>query len=115
MPPAESTTVKVRRATPLRIAAGDLTVERPPSTRFSGMEEKIRGYLAKRLHVEIGDGPSQVPADRDLFAAGFIDSFACVELVSFLEKEFKIAISDGEALSGDLSSCAKMVSFVERK
>jgi acyl carrier protein len=79
------------------------------------MNETIRKYFSRTLLIDIGDGPGQVPADRDLFEAGLVDSFAFVELVSFLEKEFKIKISDGEALSDELSSFAKMSLFVDAK
>jgi acyl carrier protein len=79
------------------------------------MNETIRNYFAKTLLIEVGDGPGQISADRDLFEAGLIDSFAFVELVSFLEKEFKIKITDGEALSDAMSSFAKMSAFVDAK
>jgi acyl carrier protein len=79
------------------------------------MHEKIRSYLAGTLLIELGDGPSRVREDQNLFDAGLIDSFAFVELVGFLEREFKIKITDGEALSDALSSYANITAFVEGK
>jgi len=78
-------------------------------------DAKIRQYLSRTLLIELGDGPSRVPEGQNLFEAGLIDSFAFVELVAFLEKEFKIKITDGEALSDALSSYAGIRAFVESK
>jgi D-alanine--poly(phosphoribitol) ligase subunit 2 len=79
------------------------------------MDEKIRQYLADTLLIEFTDDDGGVREDANLFESGLIDSFAFVQLVAFLEKEFDIKISDDEVLSDSLSSFAKIRSFVEGK
>ncbi len=78
-------------------------------------DTKIRSYLAETLLIEFSDDDGGVREDANLFESGLIDSFAFVQLVAFLEKEFDIKISDDEVLSDSLSSFAKIRSFVETK
>lgn len=84
-------------------------------TDIARMDEKIRQYLAETLLIEFSDDDGGVREDANLFESGLIDSFAFVQLVAFLEKEFEIKISDDEVLSDSLSSFAKIRSFVEAK
>lgn len=46
---------------------------------------------------------------------GIIDSTGILELVSFLEEEFSIKISDEELLPENLNSLEKVSAFVSRK
>lgn len=86
-----------------------------PARTDGRMDDKIRQYLAETLLIEFADDDSGVREDANLFESGLIDSFAFVQLVAFLEKEFDIKISDDEVLSDSLSSFAKIRSFVEAK
>lgn len=59
---------------------------------MSEIATKVRSFLATDLGLDI----SNVTNDTPLFTSGMIDSFALIELLSYLEGEFKckIDISD---------------------
>ena len=76
-------------------------------------DEKIKTYLTHQfLFTFDGD---DVTAETNLFSSGHIDSFGFVELVTFLEAEFKIKFTDEELVSNKLNSLAGMVEAVEGK
>ena len=85
----------------------------PPGQPTSG--DKIETYLARTFMIDFKQTGSEVDEDTDLIGAGIIDSFAFVQLIAFLEKTFRIKITDGEALSDRLRSLASMRSFVDEK
>ncbi len=55
-------------------------------------------------------------SDDDSFLRNsIVDSLGMLELVAFLEKEFRIKVSDAELVPENLDSLAKVCAFVERK
>ncbi len=46
---------------------------------------------------------------------GLIDSTGILELVSFLEKQYKITVEDVELVPENLDSIAQLASFIDRK
>jgi acyl carrier protein len=55
-------------------------------------------------------------SDEDSFLRnGVIDSLGMLELITFLEKEFGIKITDAELVPENLDSLARVCAFVERK
>jgi len=55
-------------------------------------------------------------SDEDSFLRnGVIDSLGMLELITFLEKEFGIKITDAELIPENLDSLARVCAFVERK
>lgn len=76
------------------------------------IEERIRAYVSKQFLVDFG---GELTDQTDLFNAGIIDSFGFVELVAFLEKEFKIKIDNDKLVGGALSSVSQMASAVKEK
>lgn len=58
----------------------------------SSVKEKIRNFLSQDLGIDVS-GTSDAGA---LFTSGLIDSFALLELMAFMEREFavKIEIAD---------------------
>ena len=58
----------------------------------------------------------EMPADEESFIeSGIFDSTAILELVAFLESEFKIEVRDEEMIPDNLDSLLKLDAFVERK
>lgn len=76
------------------------------------MENKIKNYLENALLIEFG---SSVQPDTNLFKEGIIDSFGYIELVSFLEGEFGIKITDDELMSEALNSYENILKFIKLK
>lgn len=55
-------------------------------------------------------------SDEDSFLdQGIVDSTGVLELVTFLEEEYKIAIADDELVPENLDSIINVVRFVEAK
>lgn len=53
--------------------------------------------------------------DQDIFALGFVNSLLAMQLVSFLEKEFEIAIEDQDLDFENFKTVNNMAVLVERK
>ncbi len=72
------------------------------------VKEIITGFLQpKKPDVKL-DG------DTDLFEKGFVNSLYALEIVSFIEKTFKIKVGKGDITKDNLSSINKITSLVEK-
>jgi len=74
---------------------------------------KIADFMQKQFLFTF-DGRT-VTAETNLFESGHLDSFGFVELVTFLEQEFAIKLSDDDLLSNRLNSLASLTAVVEEK
>jgi acyl carrier protein len=71
-------------------------------------EEQIRKVIAG-----VAKKPVDVGRDESLFDSGFLDSFALVELVSGLEKEFGIKIPNADLIPQRFDSVARIGRYLE--
>ena len=55
----------------------------------------------------------EVTDDLNLFTTGYIDSFGFVELVQFLEREYKITVPNEDLINNSLVSLNSIVSYIE--
>lgn len=84
------------------------------STRIDGgdVAERIRAFLVDSFLLGdddgFGDGDS-------LIEAGIVDSTGVMEVVTFLEAAFAIAIADDELVADNLDSVERLAAFVRRK
>lgn len=76
------------------------------------LKTKISKFLQERFLVDFN---KNADGDTDLFKNGFIDSFGFMELVSYLETEFKIEYQPEELLLGQLNSLNGLVESVSGK
>ncbi len=79
----------------------------------SNVNATLRRFIADRLAYQeeiawLGDRAS-------LREAGLVDSTGVIELVTFLEEEFGVAVSDEEMLPQNLDSIAALEAFIARK
>lgn len=75
------------------------------------MEEKIRHYISKTFL-----GGRGVSSDSEsLFQAGVIDSLGHLKLISFLEREFSVALTMEDLTWENFDSIEKIVSLVRTK
>jgi acyl carrier protein len=59
---------------------------------------------------------NDVPAaDESLFDSGFLDSFALPDMVSELEREFKVKIPDSDLNPRKFESIARIQSYLESR
>ena len=82
-------------------------------TRADQVKGEIEGYLTKQFLFDFDN--KNITSETDLFKSGIIDSFGCVEMVSFLEKKYKIKVSDEELLSDSIRSLDALTNFIEGK
>ncbi len=76
--------------------------------------EKIREFVQNNLAALFDEGST--PADDDnLFELGFVDSLFAIQLVSFVEQEFGIQMSEEDLDIANFSSINRVVAFVMRK
>lgn len=76
---------------------------------MSDTEMKVRTFLKKYFRkYELQD-------DEDIFSFGFINSLFSMQLVMFLEKEFKIRIETKDLDLANFRTINKIVSLIEQK
>lgn len=77
---------------------------------MADVEATIRKYIVRDIMLKNNENELQL--DTPLLGNGIITSFAIVELVQFLEKEFGITIEDHDVLPenfGTVQSIARLV------
>ena len=70
-------------------------------------ESQIRKVVAG-----VAKKPVEVDHDESLFESGFLDSFALVDLVSGLEKEFGIKIPDADLIPQRFDSISRIERYL---
>jgi acyl carrier protein len=76
------------------------------------IEDKIREFIVKNLYYAEG---ATLSDDASFLAEGVIDSMGAMELVAFVESEFKIKVEISEVVVKNFDSISKMANFVRRK
>jgi acyl carrier protein len=72
-------------------------------------KEKIKQFLSKLMRNH------DLKDDEDIFALGFINSLAALQLVNFLEKEFGITVEDEDLDLDNFRTLNSMDGLLERK
>jgi acyl carrier protein len=76
------------------------------------IEDKIRNFILKNLYYTES---TDLTDDVSFLAEGVIDSMGSMELVAFVESEFKIKVEMSEVIVKNFDSVRKMAAFVRRK
>ncbi|MBT8363747.1 MAG: acyl carrier protein [Deltaproteobacteria bacterium] len=74
---------------------------------------RIRRFILK--HFPLARKQSSIEDDSPLLDTGIIDSLGVLDLVSFIEKEFKITISEEDLMAENFESITSMMAFVQSK
>lgn len=61
----------------------------------------------------ISGKPVSIGTDESLFDSGLLDSFALTDLVSALEKEYKIQVPDGDLNPRKFDTLDKIAEYIE--
>lgn len=72
----------------------------------------VRDYVVENFMFGDDDGLEEFTSFQE---SGIIDSTGILELVNFLEEQFRIAIADEELIPQNLDSIQKVVSFLDQK
>lgn len=74
--------------------------------------ETVKNFITENFLF--GDD-SQLKYDTPLFEIGIIDSTGVLELVSFIEENYKIIIQDDELVQDNFSSISAIEKFLHKK
>jgi acyl carrier protein len=74
------------------------------------MTERVRRFLVERFPQA-----KHIGADDSLLASGLIDSLAVLDIVGFLESEFRIVVSDDELVADNFQTIRSLAAFAESK
>lgn len=80
---------------------------------MSVVEQKVRGFILENFMFS--DDESALGNEESLLEKGVIDSTGVMELVAFLEDEYKIQVADDELVPENLDSVQNIVAFVGGK
>jgi acyl carrier protein len=80
---------------------------------MESIREDVRNFITSNFMF--GQGGDDLSDDQSFLETGVIDSTGVLELISFLEQQFGIAVEDQEVVPANLDSVAQLVSFVQRK
>jgi acyl carrier protein len=78
-----------------------------------GIEARVRAFVAENFLYAAGG--ATLGAEDSFIAKGLLDSTGVLELVTFLEKTFGIAVADGEMVPENLDSIAAVARYVREK
>ncbi len=76
-------------------------------------EEKIRNYILENFLFT--DDQSALSSEDSFMEKGIIDSTGILEVIYFLEDDFKVQVEDDEMIPENLDSVKNLVAFVEKK
>jgi acyl carrier protein len=80
---------------------------------MSAVEQKVRGFILENFMFS--NDESALNSEESLLDKGIIDSTGVMELVAFLEDEYKFRINDDELVPENLDSVRNIVAFVDSK
>jgi acyl carrier protein len=80
---------------------------------MSAVEQKVRGFILENFMFS--NDESALDNTESLLEKGVIDSTGVMELVAFLEDEYKFSIQDDELVPENLDSVRNIVAFVDSK
>jgi acyl carrier protein len=67
-----------------------------------------------RLQYGVDDQDRHFARNTDLMAAGYVDSIAVVELLAFIDQEFRVEIPEADLLSAEFTTINGMACVIER-
>jgi acyl carrier protein len=77
------------------------------------IKEKIKKYIATNLLFS--DDGYGYPDDASFLEEGIVDSQGVMELVMFVEEEFKVTVNDEDITPDNFDSVSLLADYVERK
>ncbi|MBP63064.1 MAG: hypothetical protein CMJ62_16210 [Planctomycetaceae bacterium] len=95
----------------------DLLFVRREPVQFMGntAEQNMQRIVAYVQGASMIDPSQEIPLDRSLLEAGVFDSFGIVELITYIETEFDLAIPEEDLTREKMGSIRKMADYVSQK
>lgn len=89
------------------------TVNQTPATQSSTLKDQIREFIMENLaHAK---GITSFTDDENLMESGVVDSLGIFRIVSFLEEELHVRVSDEEINAETLQSVNSIEQLVRSK
>lgn len=76
------------------------------------VQQRVRQFVLENFYVT---DPAELADDASLIQGGWIDSTGMLEVITFVEEEFGIKISDTEMVPENLDAIERIAAFVARK
>jgi acyl carrier protein len=76
-------------------------------------KEKVRQFLL--LNLLAFDEDQTIGDDENIFESGFVDSSFAMQLVTFVEDAFNIAVTDEDLDLANFSTINRIVGLIQRK
>lgn len=71
--------------------------------------QRILEYLKTAVLLDPGE---EIPLDQSLMETGILDSYGIVDLLTFIEVEFGLAIPDADVTKEKMGSIRKMARYI---
>jgi acyl carrier protein len=89
-----------------------VTVTRNPSASKESHRDRVRRFIVENFYVS---DPSEVGDDVSLINTGLVDSTGMLEVIAFLESEFRIRVEESETIPANLETVGRIADYVARK
>jgi acyl carrier protein len=76
------------------------------------VQQHVKQFIVENFYVT---NPSELANDASLIQGGWIDSTGMLEMITFLEQEYRIQIVDTEMTPENLDSIDRIAAFVAAK
>lgn len=80
---------------------------------MDNIENTVKEYIQREFFP--GADPSQLSVSTPLITGGYLDSLATLNLVGFLENEYKIQIDAHEVNADNMNTLEEIAGFVRSK
>lgn len=73
----------------------------------------IRDYISREFIMGLSD--AKLGDDDNFIEAGIVDSYGLIEIITFVESEFSIQLTDEDLVSPDLTTIAGLSRLVSER
>jgi acyl carrier protein len=77
------------------------------------VEDRVRQFILTELHWT--GAPEDLTDELPLIASGVIDSMGLMNLVGFIEEDFRLEVADEELVPAHFGTVASIGSLIRRK
>ena len=77
------------------------------------IEKKISSYIAQNILFSSNGYP--YPLDASFLENGIVDSMNILELVMFVEENYKISVGDSDIIPENFDSVTRMAKYIQSK
>ncbi|MBE6013274.1 MAG: acyl carrier protein [Lachnospiraceae bacterium] len=77
------------------------------------IKEEIRSFLIENFDIDKDD--NEFTDDVDFFTYGYVDSFGAAEIISFIEENFNIEVSNKDLVKYPMTSIDEIAHYISIK